>query len=181
MRTEMWTETWTEMWTEMWTEIVDRNFYEGNLYIFHVLDRNFWDPFWDSFWDGFWDTFWDTFLDTFWHTFLDTFWDRTVECSQQTPVGTPDVTKSSDTATTLLCTCLTPTVRSHQKSKWCETKLKTKIQNFGCRFGYMSFSMVLRCSTVLVWVKHGHKSHISKLEVYYCHNIMFLPRAVLTS
>ena len=98
----MWTEMWTDMWTEMWTEMVDRNFYEGILFIFDVMDRNFWDRFWDTFWDSFWDTFWDTLLDIFWDTFWNISWTQTMQYLQQTPIDTPDVTKSLSPASPMI-------------------------------------------------------------------------------
>ena len=53
--------------------------------------------------------------------------------------GSSSATKSSDTANTLLCTCLTPKPRSHQDSKSFGKKMKTKIENFGGDLGPCSF------------------------------------------
>ena len=59
--------SWTQILTA-WTQIVDPNFYEGNLFIFSVLDPNFWQIF-DAL-----RTFSGTLFGTIWGDHLGNIW-----------------------------------------------------------------------------------------------------------
>ena len=74
--------------------------------LFDVMDRNLGHSLgtlsWTLSWDTLLDTFWDTLLDIFWDTFWNISRDQTMQYLQQTPIDTPDVTKSLSPASPMI-------------------------------------------------------------------------------